>query len=178
MKYSVLILALIFVWACSEPSDPNYDALYEEIQQADIKSAVATANRWRTENPDIVSMISHEELTVIFPDSRKVIKSLAENETYIAVAPYEKNTHSCEIHYISSCQGELQDTDFQCRVIDKNGNEVWNSTVRSLPNGFFELWLPRNSEFDITVSRGALQGAETIGTRSNDRTCITTIMLK
>jgi len=79
---------------------------------------------------------------------------------------------------MSSCQGELPETTFDVSAVDQNGNELYNGPITTLKNGFFELWLPRDRNIQLTV-RGSGRTAEgRIGTFEDSRTCVTTFQLK
>jgi hypothetical protein len=79
---------------------------------------------------------------------------------------------------MSSCQGELPDTTFDVSAVDQNGNTVFSGPITTLKNGFFELWLPRDRDIQLTV-RGLGRKAEgRIATFADSRTCITTFQLK
>ena len=85
----------------------------------------------------------------------------------VAVAPYIDETHPCETPYLSGCQGELVGVPV----------DVVDDTVRTMANGFIELWLPRDIEVSISLAaRGKLVDG-TIGTFTDSRTCITTLQL-
>jgi hypothetical protein len=43
-----------------------------------------------------------------------------------------------------------------------------------LPNGFIDLWLPRDLQVDLTLKARGLQAIVRVGTSDTDITCITT----
>ncbi|MDA3844589.1 MAG: CueP family metal-binding protein, partial [Candidatus Kapabacteria bacterium] len=118
MKYLALIGIFLIglLSACSDPSDPNYDNDYNKIKELGIKEAIALANDWKFSKKEIVSFITPKELTITFPDDRKVVIALPEDEMYVAIAPWITYTHSCSTHYLSSCQGELENKTFDISV--------------------------------------------------------------
>jgi len=79
---------------------------------------------------------------------------------------------------MSSCQGELADKEFDVTGTDQNGVLLVNGTVTSLPNGFFELWLPRNRRIALTVRRGNRSARGIVETFDTSKTCITTLQLQ
>ena len=80
---------------------------------------------------------------------------------------------------MSSCQGELANQSFGIRAVDKNGEILIDGTIKTLRNGFFELWLPRNRKIVLQVkgmiNRMALGLIETY---DNSKTCVTTFRLQ
>ena len=79
---------------------------------------------------------------------------------------------------MSSCQGELAGEKFKVKAVDQNGTVLIDETIATLRNGFFELWLPRNREINLTV-RGFDRVAEgKIYTYYTSKTCVTTFKLR
>ena len=79
---------------------------------------------------------------------------------------------------MSSCMGELPETTFDVSAVDQNGNSLFNGPVTSLKNGFFELWLPRDRDIELTVRRMGRKAEGRIGTFGDSKTCVTTFQLK
>lgn len=178
MKYLSFVLTFILlVSSCSNSSEPNYNSAYEKIISKDIKEAIALANVWKFTKPKISSFITSKELKVVFPDSSEFILELPENEMYIAIAPYINETHTCAVHYLSSCQGEMKNKDFMINISDEGNQIIFSGKVRSLKNGFFELWLPRNGQFDIEISYQNRTASTSVDTYDDSNTCITTVKL-
>ena len=173
-----LILLASVLYGCSESTDPNYTQDYNIISSLDLKAAVAQADDWHYSAPKIVSYITQKELIVTFPDGREVKKSLPDSAMFIAVAPYITNTHDCSTHYLSTCQGELTEKTFQLKATDSTGNVLYDGSIASLRNGFFELWLPRDRTITLHIAYSGLSRDEIIGTYSNSNTCVTTAKLK
>ncbi|UCG20182.1 MAG: CueP family metal-binding protein [Deltaproteobacteria bacterium] len=67
---------------------------------------------------------------------------------------------------------------FQVKAVDQSGKVLVDGTVSTLRNGFFELWLPRNSIIDLTVQGFNRKARGTIETFINSNTCITTFQLQ
>jgi hypothetical protein len=79
---------------------------------------------------------------------------------------------------MSSCQGELTERAFYVTAVDHNGNLLFNGTVETLRNGFFELWLPRKRIIDLRI-QGLNRGAQgKIATFDASKTCVTTFRLQ
>lgn len=79
---------------------------------------------------------------------------------------------------MSSCQGELPQKEFKVKAVDQDGKVLVDGTVSTLRNGFFELWLPRNSIIDLTIQGFNRKAQGTIETFINSKTCITTFQLQ
>jgi hypothetical protein len=102
---------------------------------------------------------------------------LLEEDFYIAIAPYHTNTHPWLIHSATGCSGELEAKEFDLKIVTKEGEVIVQEIVKSLENGFFEIWLPRNIEATMYIEYEGLSNVSTISTYSGDPTCITTTKL-
>lgn len=70
---------------------------------------------------------------------------------------------------------ELRNKDFQVKVTSNSGEVIFDDTVTSLDNGFFEIWLPRGLEdAKINVKYQGKAVTANISTIPNERTCLTT----
>ncbi len=180
MKSSFLLLLVLgsLVISCSNSTDPAYDKNYESLSNADAKQAIALGNEWRDSSPKITTHITPQEVIIDFPDGRIVKKALPDSAMYIAVAPYVTTTHQCQLHYPSSCSGELAEKTIRLTAKDETGSIYFDGNITTLKHGFFEIWLPRNKNIKLQMSYNSLSGEEIIATRNDSRTCITTIKLK
>jgi hypothetical protein len=79
---------------------------------------------------------------------------------------------------MSSCQGELPETEFNVRAVDQAGNVLLDKPVSTLKNGFMELWLPRDRTINLTVEAQNRSASAVITTFDDSDTCITTMQLK
>ena len=176
LTYSAAVL-FILLNGCSNPVDPDYNGKIESLKTADYNTAISYANDWHYSAPKITSHISTTEIVFEFPDGRKITKPLPGDVMYIAFAPYLDKTHTCSEHYPSSCKGELTGKNMHVTVTDNEGKIYSESDMQTLKNGFFELWLPRNSKFLVKIDYNSRSGSELIETGNKNRTCITTIKL-
>lgn len=62
-------------------------------------------------------------------------------------------------------------------IEDTKGNVIFNETVETMPNGFIDLWLPRDKTFNITISKDGKKVEQEISTFKGDNTCITNMQL-
>jgi hypothetical protein len=79
---------------------------------------------------------------------------------------------------MSSCQGELPIEEFQVKVTDQNGDILFNKSIVTLQNGFFELWLPRERKVEVSILG---KGGKVIGkleTFDGSDTCVTSLQLR
>ena len=79
---------------------------------------------------------------------------------------------------MSSCQGELANEKFEVKAVDQSGAVLLNETVMTLPNGFMELWLPRNRKIELTIKQNELLSIGVIDTFDSSKTCVTTFKLR
>ena len=82
------------------------------------------------------------------------------------------------MHFMSSCQGELANEKFEVKAVDQSGTVLLNETVMTLPNGFMELWLPRNRKIELTIKQNELLSIGVIDTFDSSKTCVTTFKLQ
>ena len=79
---------------------------------------------------------------------------------------------------MSSCQGELANREFKVKAIDEEGRIVINDTIYTLRNGFFELWLPRDRRFELTIQGMNRNVKSTIETFNSSKTCVKNLELR
>ena len=82
------------------------------------------------------------------------------------------------IHNMSSCQGELPNTEFFVQAIDQKGRVLFNNSITTLQNGFFELWLPRDRMVQLSINGLNRSANGMIATFDDSKTCETTFQLK
>lgn len=147
-----------------------------EKQSINIKKLVQdyTLGNLKAEAASITS----SELTVTEADKSKSVHDLPEDEFFISIAPYINKTHPCAIHNLTGCQGEMTGEEFEVYIEDADGNEVMDETVESQQNGFIDLWLPRDTAYQITITQGDKTVTGEFSTFEGDDTCVTTMQLK
>jgi Periplasmic copper-binding protein CueP len=168
---TMLIGVLLFV-SCEEAT--NYDEQFNQIKDMEIKKAIELVNEWKFSKSEIKSFITTEELTVTFPDKRKIDIGLPENEMYVAIAPYIESTHTCSTHYPSSCQGEMTEENFDIKIKEKDGETIFEDEKVTLKNGFFEIWIPRDKELIVSIEKDQRSAEVSLITGGESKTCITT----
>ncbi|MGK0618826.1 CueP family metal-binding protein [Meiothermus cerbereus] len=147
----------------------------EALKGLDPEGALALAKRWREEGQKVVSYVTPEAFFFEFADGRKARVEL-KDRFLLAVAPYRNQTHPCQVHYFSSCTGELREETFSVRVLE-GSKEVLRAEVRTGKDGFFELWLPRNKVYVLEVRQGGWVARGEVATHTKNPTCLTTFRL-
>lgn len=114
------------------------------------------------------------EALVLSDQAEEVRLDLPKGQFYLSFAPYVDQTHPCGFHSLSSCQGELVNKQVHAVITDKNGNEIINSEMTTMENGFIGVWLPSDIEATVTVSYNGLIAQAPITTYADSETCLTT----
>ncbi len=163
-------------WAQDSQPAPSPEALSRLSPEA----AMATANSWgmQAEANKVTSYVTSREIRFEFPGGRKTAVALPQNRMVVAIAPYMAKTHACSGHYMSSCKAELPGTSARVTAVDANGEAVLVLETSTLPNGFLELWLPRDREIDVTIEARGLRATGRVSTFDGSNTCITTMRLR
>lgn len=72
----------------------------------------------------------------------------------------------------------MAERDFDVRIVNSEGQVVMNETVRTLKNGFLELWLPRDRRLQLKINGMNREINSVLETTINSDTCITNLQLK
>jgi hypothetical protein len=179
-------ISLIIFFACSsreEQLQPMSSSSSKSsisptvLDNLDAREALNLANKWKTTNPEITSFVEPDKLIVQFPNKSTTEIPLPEDSMMIALAPYINKTHSCETHYVSGCQGELVDVSVKVLALQDDGTVLIDQTMKTMANGFIELWLPRNKNISLTLESMNRKTEGVLTTFSDSNTCITTFQL-
>src|SRR5690606_37954498 len=122
--------------------------------------------------------ITSRQLIVTDHNSKKTSYALPEDEFFVSIAPFVDSTHPCAIHSLSGCQGEMTDKEFHVSIEDQEGKVIVDQTMRSMANGFIDLWLPRDQRFKVKITHAGKTAVSTLSTFDGDNTCITSMQLK
>ena len=152
------------------------DRFVSALAGAGPEEALVLANAWKGE-AGIQSYLTSEAVVFRLRGGREVKVPLPEDRMVVAVAPYVGFTHPCEVHFMSSCQGELAGERVWLRVEDEGGRVVQQGEVALLPNGFAELWLARDRRYRLTVRYRGLEARRTLETFAGSPTCVTDLRL-
>lgn len=104
--------------------------------------------------------------------------NLPADEFFVSIAPYLEKTHPCATHNLVGCQGEMVGQEFSVTIEDSEGNSVMNHrTMKSQPNGFIDLWLPRDQTYRVTIEQDGKIAKSEVSTFEDNDTCVTTMQL-
>lgn len=128
---------------------------------------------------DLMASIRPDEVLLTDAQEREVVLPMPEDRFYLSFAPYQSQTHDCYFHSLTTCTGELQNTNIHVTVVDnQTGETVVDETRRTYDNGFLGLWLPRDLDATLTVETNGLTASTPISTSTaEDPTCLTTLQL-
>lgn len=168
------ILGMIGLWSFSLLIGCNPEEQSKKETQ-DISKMVQEYSAGSFE--DVSASITSDELIVKDNKDKETSYDLSKEEFFVSIAPYVKNTHPCEIHSLTGCQGELLKKDFDVYIEDEDGKVIMDETMTSLENGFIDVWLPRDQTFQVKIKYGEKTAEASISTFKGDNTCITTMQL-
>ncbi|GEO90953.1 CueP family metal-binding protein [Kocuria flava] len=95
-----------------------------------------------------------------------------------AIAPYREQTHDCHFHSLTTCLGELPNTEVQLTLTGEDGKVLLDETRQTYDNGFVGIWVPRGIEATLTIEHEGQSGTATVSTTDeDDPSCITTLQL-
>jgi hypothetical protein len=183
VKYYLLVLFIPFIllFGCRDTAKSmnmkTKKPSPQILEGLSAKEALAQANSWKKSKADVESFVTPDKIHFNFNSGESVKIPLPTEEMVIALAPYRKETHPCEVHYMSGCQGELVNFPVKVKAEGEDGTILIDTTMKTMHNGFIELWLPRGQEILLTLEsrKGRTQGK--ITTFSDSYTCITTLQL-
>jgi hypothetical protein len=126
---------------------------------------------------DLMASVRPDRL-VIAADGQEFGLEIPADRFYLSVAPYVDGTHECFYHSLTTCQGELSDTDVQVQIVDRTHDEVLvDETRTTYDNGFVGFWLPRGIEGVLRVEYDGKVAETEITTNKDAPTCLTTLKL-
>lgn len=173
MKLKSLVLFTLMtmlLMACSSSEDSD------SVNKGDIKELVQayTVDELDAESASITST----ELIVKEEGKSETIYELPSDEFFVSIAPFINETHPCEVHSLTGCQGELVEEEFDVTIKDSSGETVLDETKKTEKNGFIDLWLPRDDVYDVKITQDEKVTESEISTFEKDQTCITTMHLQ
>lgn len=150
----------------------------EAIAQLTALEAMSIANAWGRAGEKVQSYVTPQAVQFKFTGDKVASVPLPKNTMVVAVAPYINHTHPCKTHFMSSCQGELIAVSVKVLVRSSDGKTVFNGSLKTLENGFFELWLPREKNLILSVEAQGKTAVAPISTFATSDTCVTTLRLQ
>lgn len=178
--FTATLLAGILLVGCSgetavDDSSPIIEQQEVQKETQDIKQIVQDYSGSKVEGE--TASISSTQLIVTDSKKNETVYDLPEDEFFVSIAPFENQTHPCEIHSLTGCQGEMVNTEFDVYIEDTEGNIVFEDTVTTPENGFIDLWVPRDRDYNITIEHEGKSVESEFSTFKEDGTCITTMQL-
>ena len=127
---------------------------------------------------DLIASVQPDALVLTDDQDRETRLPMPDDEVYISVAPYREQTHDCYFHSLTTCLGELADTEVQVTLTGEDGDVLIDEARQTYDNGFVGIWVPRGIEAMLTIEHEGQTGTATISTMNEeDPTCITTLQL-
>jgi hypothetical protein len=176
MKLKAIVamgLLSVFLVACSSGGNNNSSNV-KEVEN--IKELVYDYSSGNLSSPSVKA--TADQLIVTNDDQSTDIYHLPKDEFYVSIAPYINQTHQWTYHFLTGCQAELVNQDFDVYIEDMDGNVVVDETMKSLPNGFIDLWLPRDQKYRVSIKYDGKIVESQLSTFNNDPTCVTTMQLR
>lgn len=165
------VIALGVFWYIG--NQPTKEA--SPVVSADIKQMVQDFSLGKSTAAS--ASITSTELKVVHENAKATVYALPEDEFFVSIAPFVDETHPCAIHNLATCRGELANEEFKVYMEDHDGNVVLDQTIKSQPNGFIDLWLPRDQQLKVKITHDGRTSESEISTFKDDNTCITTMQL-
>lgn len=152
------------------------DITAEEFAQLSPQEAVKMAHSWHRKGTHSVA-ITPKGVEAIFDENNEVIIPL-EDKFFVSIAPYEKITHPCTYHVPTGCTGEMIGKVMKLTIKDVQTGEILkDETVSMQHDGFYDLWLPKDKKFLVTFEYQGKKASQTVETKKDSLTCITTMQL-
>lgn len=127
---------------------------------------------------DLIASVRPDALVLTDGEQRETRLPMPDDEVYISIAPYLEQTHDCHFHSLTTCLGELADTEVRVTLTGDDGEVLLDEARQTYDNGFIGIWVPRGIEATLTIKHEGQTGSATISTTNeDDPTCITTLQL-
>lgn len=128
---------------------------------------------------DLLASVQPDTLVLRDARGREGRLPLPDDAVYVSIAPFRDQTHECHFHSLTTCVGELADTEVRVTLTTDDGSIMVDETRRTQDNGFVGVWVPRGLETTLTVeSQGQIGSVRLSTTSPDDRTCITDLQLR
>ncbi|MBC7298132.1 MAG: CueP family metal-binding protein [Demequina sp.] len=144
-------------------------------QVIDTLDALAVVDRPGT----LMASVRPHELLLTDDQQREIALAIPEDTFYVSIAPYIDQTHDCYFHSLTTCKGEIQNSDVHVLVTDAASGEILiDETRTTYDNGFVGLWLPRGPDVTVTIEYDGRSATSDLSTKGDDdATCVTTMQL-
>lgn len=169
---AILTFASLLSVACSNGNGGNEA---DGMNTADIKQLVQNYTVGDAEAAS--ASITSSELIVTDENQEETVYDLPDDEFFVSIAPFVNETHECDVHSLTGCQGELVNEDVRVYVENSSGDVILEEEKQTEANGFIDLWLPREDTFNVTITQNGKETTSEISTFDGDNTCITNMQL-
>ena len=177
-KWIIITAGLVLLGFAAAQTRPLPTPGPDAVANLGAIEAMALANAWGRAGMNVQSFVTPQAVQFKFDGGRMASVALPNDRMVVAVAPYINRTHPCKTHFMSGCQGELVGVPVEVTARTTDGKTVFKGTVRTLENGFFELWLPRELNLILTVEAQGKKATGPISTLTTSDTCVTTLKLQ
>lgn len=126
---------------------------------------------------DLMASVRPDSLELSDVDGRSASVPMPETSFYVSIAPYAASTHDCFFHSLTTCTGELGNTEVDVEVTAEDGATLVDETRTTYDNGFLGLWLPRDTTVTVTLEQDGKKATQEISTGADDPTCVTTMRM-
>jgi len=169
---AILVFVSILFVACSNENEANEA---KNIDTTNIKELVHdyTVGNAKASSASITS----SELIVTDENQKETTYDLPDDKFFVSIAPFINETHPCDIHSLTGCQGELANEDVEVHIENSSGDVILDEKKQTEANGFIDLWLPRDDTFNVTITQDGKKTTSEISTFDGDNTCITDMQL-
>lgn len=148
----------------------------EEFSALSPQQALKHSHQWHRTGEATVKVMP-DSLEATLPSGQEAAIPLTE-EFLLSIAPYINYTHPCTYHVPTGCQGELVEEELHLMIKDMaTGKVVKNEMVTTQKDGFIDIWMPRDGDYQFMFHKGNLMASEVLSTKGDSRTCITTMKL-
>ncbi|HLR42325.1 MAG TPA: CueP family metal-binding protein, partial [Pseudogracilibacillus sp.] len=106
---AIILLMLVLLAACNGKS-ANEELESKVNEPTDVKELVQNYSVGKI--TDQSASITSTQLIVTDSNDKELVYDLPEEEFFVSIAPFINETHPCENHSLTGCQGELVNQDF------------------------------------------------------------------
>ncbi|GAM56838.1 putative exported protein [Vibrio ishigakensis] len=148
-----------------------------EFEKLTPEQALVQANQWYGSNQASVQIFP-TYITANFADGSHANIPITDKHP-ISIAPYINHSHPCDFHVATGCTRELKGVKVGVTVYDEsNHKQLMQKMMTTNPNGFVDLWLPKDKKnLTVVIHYKGKEARKTLATGKTDLTCITDMKL-
>lgn len=128
---------------------------------------------------DLIASIRPDALVLTNESGTEARLPMPKDRFYVSVAPYVEQTHECHFHSLTTCIGELRNSEVTVTVTEaQTGKEIVSERRTTEDNGFLGIWVPRGPAYDVRIDHEGRSAETRVVTDSAEAaTCLTTMKL-